>query len=137
MRSRLVTKIVGVGVALALVGVTAADAATSRTYKGKTGQKKAISFKVKGSKITSLKFTINLTCSDGSTLTDVESGFQTIKIGKRGKINDDQVGSTDEIVMKAKKKRRKITGTLKVTDKLNSSTTCGPVTVKFSAKQKR
>jgi len=136
MRSRLVTKIVGVGVALALVGVTAADAATSRTYKGKTGQKKAISFKVKGSKITSLKFTINLTCSDGSTLTDVESGFQTIKIGKRGKINDDQVGSTDEIVMKGKKKGKKVTGTLKVTDKLNSSTSCGPQTVKFSAKRK-
>src|SRR5205814_10572437 len=134
--SRLVTKIVGVGVALALVGVTAADASTKRTFKGKTSQKKAISFKVKGNKITGLKFTVDLTCSDGSTLTDVESGFQTIKFGKRGKINDDQVGSTDEIVMVAKSRRGKVKGTLKVNDKLNASTTCGPQTVKFTAKRK-
>jgi hypothetical protein len=116
--------------------VTAADAATTRSFKGKTSQKKAITFKVTGKSLKSLKFTINLTCSDGSTLTDVESGFQTIKIGTGGKISDDQVGSTDEVVTTGTLKGKKVTGKIRVTDKLNSTVTCGPQTIKFTATRK-
>jgi hypothetical protein len=133
MRPGLITKCITACLILALAGATAADAATTRSYKGKTSQKKTITFKISGRSLKSLKFTINLTCSDGSTLTDVESGFQTIKISARGKISDDQVGSTDEVVTTAKKKGRKVTGTLKVTDKLSSTVNCGPQTIKFTA----
>jgi hypothetical protein len=136
MRPGLITKCIAACLALSLAGAVAADAATTRTFKGKTSQKKAISFKVTGKKLRSLKFTINLNCSDGSTLTDVETGFQTIKIGRGGKISDDQVGKTDEVVMTAKLRRGKVTGTLRVTDKLNSTVSCGPQTVKFTARRR-
>ena len=81
-------------------------------------------------------FVITLNCSDGSTLTDTESGFQATPI-KNGKFSDDQVGTTDEIVLKGQRRNRgkRVTGTLKVTDKLNTTVSCGPQTVKFSAKR--
>ena len=136
MRSGMFVKCVVALVALALVYASAADAATSRKYKGKTSQGNAIAFTIKGSSLKGLKFSITLTCSDGSTLTDTESGFQASKI-KNGKFSDDQVGSTDEVVIKGKRKSKgkKVTGTIKVTDKLSSTVTCGPTTVKFSAKR--
>jgi hypothetical protein len=136
MRPGLITKCITACLVVSLAGVTAADAATTRSFKGKTSQKKTITFKVRGKSLKSLKFTINLTCSDGSTLTDVESGFQTIKIGSGGKISDDQVGSTDEVVTTGKLKGKKVTGKIRVTDKLSSTVTCGPQTIKFTARRK-
>jgi hypothetical protein len=138
MRARLITKTVIAVLVFSLASVSAADAAKTQKYKGKTSQGKAIKFSIKGNSLKSLVFSITLNCSDGSTLTDTESGFQATRI-KNGKFSDDQVGSTDEVVIKGKKKSKgkKVTGTIKVTDKLNSSVNCGPTTVKFSAKRSR
>ena len=91
MRSGMFVKCVVALVALALVYASAADAATTRKYKGKTSQGKTIRFAIKGNTLKGLVFTITLNCSDGSTLTDTESGFQTTRIVK-GKFSDDQVG---------------------------------------------
>ena len=138
MRSGRIVKLLVALLALALVGASASDAATkARKYKGKTSQGKTIKFTIKGNTLTGLNFSITLDCSDGSTLTDTESGFQSTKISKN-KFSDDQVGTTDEVVMsgKRKSKGKKVTGTLKVTDKLNSTVTCGPKTVKFTAKRR-
>src|SRR5439155_9095846 len=137
MRTRLLTKTVVAALSLALVGASAADAAKSVKYKGKTSQGKAIKFTIKGNSLKSLVFSVTLNCSDGSTLTDSESGFQATRI-KNGKFSDDQVGSTDEVVLKGKRKSKgkKVTGTIKVTDKLNTSVSCGPTTVKFTAKRR-
>jgi|1185.fasta_scaffold729916_2 hypothetical protein len=137
MRPGLIKKCIAACLALSLAGAAAADAATTRSFKGKTSQKKTITFRITGKKLKRLKFSINLTCSDGSTLTDAESGFETIKIGKSGKISDTQVGKTDTVVTTARLRRGKVTGTLKVTDKLSSTVSCGPQTVKFSAKRVR
>ena len=135
MRSGMFVKCVVALVALALVYASAADAATSRKYKGKTSQGKTIRFAIKGNTLKGLVFTITLNCSDGSTLTDTESGFQTTRIVK-GKFSDDQVGSTDEVIVNGRKRSsRRVTGTIKVTDKLNSTVSCGPTTVKFTAKR--
>ena len=134
MRFGLIAKCLATVAALTLVWASAADAAKSRTYKGKTSQGKAIKFKISGSSLKSLKFSITLNCSDGSTLTDTESGFQATPI-KKNKFSDDQVGSTDEVILKGKRKGKKVTGSIKVTDKLNSSVSCGPATVKFTAKR--
>src|SRR2546430_1137851 len=138
MRARLITKTVIAVLALTLASASAADAAKSVKYKGKTAQGKAIKFTMKGNSLKSLVFSITLNCSDGSTLTDTESGFQATRV-KNGKFSDDQVGSTDEVVLKGKKrsKGKKVTGTIKVTDKLNSTVSCGPTTVKFTAKRQR
>ena len=137
MRTRLITKTVVAVVVLSLASASAADAAKTVKYKGKTSQGKAIRFSIKGSSLKGLVFSITLNCSDGSTLTDSESGFQATRI-KNGKFSDDQVGSTDEVVFKGKRrsKGKKVTGTIKVTDKLNSSVSCGPTTVKFTAKRR-
>jgi hypothetical protein len=138
MRSGKVLKFVVALLALAMVYASAADAATTRKYKGKTSQGKTITFKIKSNKLSALKFSITLNCSDGSTLTDTESGFQATKISKN-KFSDDQVGSTDEVVIsgKRKSKGKKVIGTIKVTDKLSSTVSCGPGTVKFTAKRTR
>jgi uncharacterized protein YdeI (BOF family) len=119
---------------VSLAWATAADAATGRAYKGKTAQKKTIKFKVAKSKLKSLKFTINTKCSDGSTLVDDESGFDAIPIKKK-KFSDDQVGSTDEVKISGKLKGKRVSGSITVTDKLNSTVTCTGTT-KFSAKRK-
>jgi hypothetical protein len=138
MRASVITKTVIAVLVFSLAGASAADAAKTQKYKGKTAQGKAIKFSIKGNSLKSLVFSITLTCSDGSTLTDTESGFQATRI-KNGKFSDDQVGSTDEVVLKGKRKSKgkTVTGTIKVTDKLNSSVNCGPTTVKFSAKRHR
>jgi hypothetical protein len=137
MRVGMVVKSLVAVLALTLVWATAADAATTRKYKGKTSQGKTIRFAIKGNTLKGLVFVITLNCSDGSTLTDTESGFQSTKI-RKNKFSDDQVGSTDEVVFKGKRKSKgkRVTGTLKVTDKLNSTVNCGPQTVKFSAKRR-
>jgi len=136
MRVGVIVKSLVAVLALALVWASAADAATARKYKGKTAQGKAIKFTIKGNTLKGLTFSITLNCSDGSTLTDTESGFQSTKI-RKNKFSDDQVGTTDEVVFKGTRKSRgkKVTGTIKVTDKLSSTVTCGPRTVKFSAKR--
>jgi hypothetical protein len=136
MRKGSTAKLVVAVLSLALVWVPAADAAKARKYKGKTSQGKTIRFSIKGNSLKGLVFVVTLNCSDGSTLTDTESGFQATPI-KSGKFSDDQVGSTDEVVLKGQRKNRgkRVTGTLKVTDKLNSTVSCGPQTVKFSAKR--
>jgi hypothetical protein len=138
LRSRLISKSVVAALALTLAFASAADAAKTTKYKGKTSQGKAIKFSIKGSSLKSLTFSITLNCSDGSTLTDTESGFQATKV-KKNKFSDDQVGSTDEVVLKGKRKSKgkKVTGTIKVTDKLSSSVSCGPQTVKFSVKKSK
>jgi len=135
MRLGLIAKCLAAVAALTLVWAGAADAAKTRTYNGKTSEGKAIKFKISGNSLKSLKFSITLNCSDGSTLTDTESGFQATTI-KKNKFSDDQVGSTDEVILKGKRKGKKVTGTIKVTDKLNSTVSCGPRTVTFTAKRK-
>jgi hypothetical protein len=137
MRKGSMAKSLAAVLAAALLWVPAADAAKAHKYKGKTSQGKAITFTVKGKSLKSLKFVITLNCSDGSTLTDTESGFQATSI-KSGKFSDDQVGTTDEVILKGKlkSKGKRASGTLKVTDKFSSTVNCGPTTVKFSAKRR-
>jgi len=136
MRSGKFLKLVVALLALTMVYASAADAATTSKYKGKTSQGKTITFKIKSNRLSALKFSVTLNCSDGSTLTDTESGFQATKI-KNNKFSDDQVGTTDEVVFsgKRKSKGKKVTGSIKVTDKLSSTVTCGPQTVKFTVKR--
>jgi hypothetical protein len=136
MGSGVLTRCVLACVLLLAVSAVVADAATKRTFKGKTAQGKAISFTVTGKSLASLKFTIDLPCSDGSTLTDVQSGFQATTLGKKNRFSDDQVGKTDEVVFKGQVKGKKVKGSLTVTDQLNSSVKCGPKTVKFSVKRR-
>jgi hypothetical protein len=122
---------------LALTWSVAADAATTRKYKGKTAQGRTITFNVRGNTLTALKFSVTLSCADGSTLTDAEGGFQPIKI-RNGRISDDQTGTTDEVVLKARRGSggKRFSGTITVTDKLSPTVGCGPTKVKFSAKRR-
>ena len=136
MRSGLTAKAVAAALSLTLVWVAAADAATTRKYKGKTSQGKTITFKIRSNSLRSLKFSVVLNCSDCSSLTDTESGFQSTRI-RKNKFTDTQVGTTDEVVFSGTRKRKgkRVTGKIKVTDKLNSTVSCGPATVTFSAKR--
>jgi hypothetical protein len=112
-----------------------AIAASAHTYKGKTSQKKAVKFKFSHGRISGLSFSINLTCSNGDVLTDTDSQFQATNV-RGGKFSDDQLGKTDEVKFSGRIRGKKASGKITVTDKLNSSVSCGPQTVKFSARRK-
>jgi hypothetical protein len=133
MQSRVFTKVL-MCVLLCGLGAVAAPAATTN-YKGKTSQKRNIKFSIAGKSLTHLRFSIVLACSDGSTLTDDESDFRAIPITSKGTFSDKQFGDTDQVTVKGTRKGTKVTGSLRVTDKLNSSVKCGPRTVKFTAKR--
>jgi hypothetical protein len=119
--------------AMACGGV--AMAAGTPTFKGKTSQKKAIRFKFAAGRISGLHFTVNLTCSNGDPLTDTESGFQATKVS-HGKFSDDQIGKTDEVKLRGRIKGKKASGKITVSDKISPSVTCGPQTVKFTARRR-
>jgi hypothetical protein len=132
-------RVVKVGTLLCVLGSVAwgavAMAATTQTFKGKTSQRKGIRFKVSARTIKSLRFSIDLQCSDGNPLTDSESGFQAIHAGSGGKFADDQTGGPDDVKISGRIKGKKATGKITVTDKLSSTVKCGPRTVKFTVRR--
>lgn len=101
-------------------------------YVGKTKQHRTIRLKANAKHVRMQSFAIELKCRDGSILVDQESGFEPSAL-KGGKFNDTQYGSTDTVTYKGKVKGKKITGTLKVRDKVGK-VKCSSPTVKFTAK---
>ena len=112
-----------------------AMAAATPTFKGKTSQKKAFKFKFAAGQIKGLSFSIDLPCSNGDTLTDSEAGFAATQVS-HGKFSDDQIGKTDEVKFSGRLKGKKASGKVTVSDKLSSSVSCGPRTVKFTARRR-
>lgn len=121
-------------IAVGLVAGSAIAAGSAGTYGGKTAQKRAVKLKVSAKQAKLMNFTIELKCKDGSTLVDQESGFEP-SILRNGKFSDVQVGSGDTVKYSGKVKGAKVTGTLKVTDKVGKVRCVSP-NVKFTARRK-
>jgi hypothetical protein len=120
-------------VVVALVVAAVAAAATRHTYKGRTAQASAISFAIKGRTLTNLRFSMTLNCPDGSTVPESESGFQAIRITSKGTFSDHQVGKSDDVRTTGKVRGTRVTGTVRVTDKISKTVTCGPGSATFTA----
>jgi len=101
-------------------------------YVGKTKQHRKIRLAASSEQVRLQSFSIELHCRNGSVLVDQESGFEPSAI-RHGKFNDKQYGSTDTVIYKGQVQRRKITGTVKVRDRLGK-VRCSSPTVKFTAR---
>lgn len=101
--------------ALALdAGAATAD---SGPMKGRTSQGRKIRLQLGHDTVLTKRFTIRLRCRDGGVLIDTESGFQPARL-KGGRVRDHQVGSTDEVWMKARLRGRSLRGKIRVKDHL-------------------
>ncbi len=123
--------------ALALIAVLAVGSASARLYQGRTAQKYPIKVAVNGGKLKVLHFKAKLSCADGSVLVDTESGFQPTRIGKGGKFQDVQVGSTDEVILKGRRRGKKVSGKVRVIDHIGKKKIkCHSRLIKFTVKPK-
>ena len=102
-------------------------------YVGKTKQHRKIRLTASATQVRMQSFAIELHCRDGSALVDQESGFEPSRL-RGGKFNDTQYGSTDTVTFKGKVRGSKITGTLKVKDRVGK-VRCTSPTVKFTAQR--
>jgi hypothetical protein len=103
-------------------------------YVGKTKQHRTIRLRANAKHVRMQGFAIQLHCRNGSVLIDQESGFEPSPL-RHGKFNDKQFGSTDTVIYKGRVRRGKITGTLKVRDRLGK-VRCSSPTVKFTARRR-
>ena len=104
----------GLAVLLLLVAASAAYAAVTGTFSGKTSQKQPISFRVAHGYVTNLRFTIRERCPNGDIWKAQDHGFPKIKINKLHKF--DERFSNKVLNARAEIKgtvfRRKVTGSI-------------------------
>jgi hypothetical protein len=100
------------------IGVAAAAPGKgSGTLKGRTGQGRQIRLRMHGKSIQIVRFTAQLRCRNGEALVDEESGFQPTAV-KGGRFRDDQVGSTDEVLIRGHLRGNRAAGSIRVEDRL-------------------
>lgn len=119
--------------AMAVSAAFALAASNGETkYVGKTKQHRNIRLAASSKQVRLQNFSIELHCRDGSVLVDQESGFEPTAI-RGGKFSDKQFGSTDTVVYKGRVQHGKVTGTVKVNDRLGK-VRCSSPAVKFTAR---
>lgn len=129
---RIATCLVLSIVATAAPGPMALAASHGRIhYVGKTRQHRAIRLQASGGQVQIQSFAIELHCRDGSALVDQESGFEPSAL-RADKFRDTQYGSTDAVSYAGQIRGSRVTGTLKVSDRVGKVRCVSP-TVKFSA----
>jgi hypothetical protein len=111
-----------------------ASAASNSTFKGRTSQRYQIKLAGDGDALRLLRFTVKLSCQDGSVLIDEESGFQRTSIRRGGKFSDRQEGSTDAVFFRGRLRGRAIHGALRVTDRWGH-VKCDSHWVKFTGQE--
>jgi hypothetical protein len=106
---------VAVATTFVLLFATTANSATSYSYKGKTSQKEAISFRLSGGAIRGLDFKIKDRCPDHHILIVEEGGYPplTIKHSKFGGSFSPTTGVQGEgSMIKGKVSGKTVSGTL-------------------------
>jgi hypothetical protein len=114
-------------------GDAVAGTAARQFARGRTGQRYRIVLRARERTIEIMRFTIRLSCRDGSTLVDEESGFQRTPLARAGQFRDDRSGSTDEVRIKGRLRGRRAKGRVRVSDKLGSGVRCDSHWVRFVA----
>lgn len=138
MRKRAVLGMALVCVLVAVVAAQAAGVPPSRQpMKGRTGQRYRIVLRAHQRTVEIRRFTIKLSCRDGSPLVDEESGFQRTPLQRGGRFHDDQVGSTDEVWIDGRLDGHGARGKVRVSDRLGSGVRCDSHWVRFTARTHR
>ncbi len=122
---------------VALVSVTVPASANAggdggKLARGRTAQGRSIRVKVFPDRIKIQGFSIELRCSGGYTLIDAESNFLPSEAGHKGRIHDAQVGTTDEILIRGRLTGHKVSGRIRVRDRLGKHR-CSSPWVRFTA----
>lgn len=120
------------GCAALTIDAAAAKPAKKNTIKGKTSQGRVIRLARNRHGVQLKRFKIKLRCRDGSILIDDESGFLTTPL-RHGKLRDHQVGSTDDVWLRAQLKGRVVRGKIRVRDRVGK-VRCDSHWVRFHAR---
>jgi hypothetical protein len=94
--------------------------------RGHTGQGRNIRLRVFPHQVEIQAFSIELRCSGGYVLVDQESNFLPSAVSRNGQIHDAQVGSTDEILIRGRLTGHKVSGRLRVRDRLGKHRCSSP-----------
>ena len=94
--------------------------------RGRTGQGRSIRVKVFSDRIKIQSFSIELHCSGGYILVDQESNFLPSTVSREGRIHDAQVGTTDEILIRGHLSAHKVSGRIRVRDRLGKHRCSSP-----------
>jgi hypothetical protein len=100
--------------------------------RGRTAQGRHIRVMLFADRITIQNFSIELHCSGGYTLVDSESNFLSSVANRKGRIHDVQVGSTDEVLIRGHLADHKVSGQIRVRDRLGKHR-CSSPWVSFKA----
>jgi hypothetical protein len=101
--------------------------------KGKTAQKRNIRLTLQRNSMKVKHFGIEAKCRDGSILVIQESGFLRSPM-HNGKVRDRQIGSTDQVWIKAHINGHQVRGHLRVTDRVGK-VKCNSGWVRFHARR--
>ncbi len=119
----LKTLSIGAACVLGCIALVAGAAAAKphhggKALKGRTKQGRTIRLARKGHAVQVKNFSIKLRCHDGSILIDTESGFLPTPLKKGGRLNDHQVGSTDDVWLQGRVHGRVVRGKIRVHDRV-------------------
>lgn len=135
MRARLSLATFACLLTSALLLAPGALGAKSSAYRGKTSQGKQIQIAASPSQIAPIRFKVKMLCRDGSLLFGDASDFESTPLSASGRFSDTQYGTTDTVSWSGKLKAQKISGTLRVKDRLQSGVRCDSGAVSFTAKR--
>lgn len=138
MRARLITTLlIAIGAIAPFPTQTQAAhrPAKPALYRGKSAQGRPIQIATSPGQITLVRFKVKMLCRDGSLLFGDASDFQASALRANGAFADTQYGASDVVGFKGRVKGKKISGTLRVKDRLQSGVRCDSQPVSFTAKR--
>lgn len=119
----------------ALLFAPAALGAMHAVYRGKTSQGKQIRIAASPNQIVPIRFKVKMLCRDGSFLFGDASDFEATSLSASGRFSDAQYGTTDRVDWAGRISGKKISGALRVKDRLQSGVGCDSGPVHFVAKR--
>lgn len=113
--------------ALCLLGggaAASADQTSARLLKGTTSQNYPIKIMVKDRAFKFRAFKLELNCQGERRFTRIERGFPWMTVGKRGRFRQTWSQDGDRVSSRGRLYKRRISGQLRVTDRLSNGTRC-------------
>jgi hypothetical protein len=110
-----------------------ASATRRVVYRGKTEQKRKIQLASAPGQIVLVRFNAKLLCRDGSLLHADLSDFEASPLRRDGSFSDLQHGPTDTVSWHGRLRGGRVTGALRVRDRLESGVRCDSGRVGFRA----
>lgn len=135
MRARLCICLCLSALLLALIPSQGSASGARHVYRGKTAQKLKLQLSVSSGEITLIRFKVTMLCRDGSLLHGDLSDFEGSALTHSGGFADTQYGPTDSVHWKGRLRGRKVSGSLRVTDRLSGGVRCDSGLVGFSARR--